>query len=97
MSADYEYAVINHAVEYVNGNVDTNTMENSWSLLKRDPHGTYVERGGFSLGALHCPAGLFNTTSVNTTDADRFVQLRSMVAGKRLTWNDVTGKNAVER
>src|ERR1035441_8491748 len=32
---DYQHAVINHAVEYVNGNVHTNTMENFSSLLKR--------------------------------------------------------------
>src|ERR1035437_9673410 len=35
---DYQHAVINHAVEYVNGNVHTNTMENFWSLLKRGLH-----------------------------------------------------------
>ena len=40
-----KHAVINHAVEYVNGNVHTNTMENFWSLLKRGLHGTYIQRG----------------------------------------------------
>ena len=39
---DYQHAVINHAVEYVNGNTHTNTIENFWSLLKRGLHGTYV-------------------------------------------------------
>jgi transposase-like protein len=42
LAEDYDHAVINHAVEYVNGNVHTNTMENFWSLLKRSLHGTYV-------------------------------------------------------
>jgi transposase-like protein len=28
LEADYQHAVINHAVEYANGNVHTNTMEN---------------------------------------------------------------------
>jgi transposase-like protein len=32
LESDYQHAVINHAVEYVNGNVHTNTMENFWSL-----------------------------------------------------------------
>ncbi len=42
LDSDYKHAVINHAVEYVNGNVHTNGMENFWSLLKRGLHGTYV-------------------------------------------------------
>ena len=42
LADDYDHAVINHAVEYVNGNVHTNTIENFWSLLKRGLHGTYV-------------------------------------------------------
>ena len=40
LESDYQHAVINHAVEYVNGNVHTNAMENFWSLLKRGLHGT---------------------------------------------------------
>jgi ISXO2 transposase-like protein len=28
LAEDYDHAVINHAVEYVNGNVHTNTIEN---------------------------------------------------------------------
>src|SRR5258708_30175121 len=32
LESDYQHAVSNHAVEYVNGNVHTNTMENFWSL-----------------------------------------------------------------
>ena len=49
LEADYQHAVINHAVEYVNGNVHTNTMENFWSLLKRGLHGTYVSVEPFHL------------------------------------------------
>jgi transposase-like protein len=42
LETDYQHAVINHAVEYVNGNVHTNAMENFWSLLKHGLHGTYI-------------------------------------------------------
>jgi transposase-like protein len=31
LELDYKHSVINHAVEYVNGNVHTNGMENFWS------------------------------------------------------------------
>jgi ISXO2-like transposase domain len=71
-------------------------MENVWSLLKRGLHGTYVSVEPFHL-ARYIDEQAFRYNKRKTTDADRFVQLCSMVAGKRLTWNDVTGKNSVER
>ena len=42
IEGEYAHQVVNHAVEYANGNVHTNTMENFWSLLKRSLHGTSV-------------------------------------------------------
>jgi transposase-like protein len=93
---NFKHQVINHAVEYVNGNVHTNTMENFWSLLKRDLHGTYVSVEPFHL-ARYIDEQAFRYNKRQTTDADRFVQLCSMVAGKRLTWDEVTGKNSVDR
>src|ERR1022692_4296962 len=47
LESDYQHQVINHAVEYANGNVHTNSMENFWSLLKRGLHGTYISVGPF--------------------------------------------------
>jgi transposase-like protein len=96
LETDYQHAVINHAVEYVNGNVHTNTMENFWSLLKRGLHGTYVSVEPFHL-ARYIDEQAFRYNKRHSTDADRFVQLCGMVAGRRLTWNQLTGKNAVER
>jgi transposase-like protein len=49
LEPDYQHAAIDHAVEYVNGNVHTNTMENFWSLLKRGLHGTYISVEPFHL------------------------------------------------
>ncbi len=49
LESDFQHAVINHAIEYVNGNVHTNTMENFWSLLKRGLHGTYISVEPFHL------------------------------------------------
>ena len=34
LEKDYQHAVIDHAVEYVKGNVHTNTMENFWSFAQ---------------------------------------------------------------
>jgi transposase-like protein len=49
LDADYRHAVVDHAVEYVNGNVHTNNLEGFWSLLKRGLHGTYVSVEPFHL------------------------------------------------
>ena len=42
LSDDYLHEMVDHAVEYVNGQVHTNGIENFWSLLKRSIKGTYV-------------------------------------------------------
>ena len=49
LKALYAHEVINHAVQYVDGNVHTNGMENFWSLLKRRLGGTYVSVEPFHL------------------------------------------------
>jgi len=49
LDADYKHAVVDHAVEYVNGNVHTNNLEGFWNLLKRGLHGTYVSVEPFHL------------------------------------------------
>jgi transposase-like protein len=38
----HEHEVINHAFEYVRGNVHTNTIEAFWSVFKRTVKGTYI-------------------------------------------------------
>jgi hypothetical protein len=42
LAADYAHQVVDHAVQYVDGRVHTNGLENFWSLLKRGISGTYV-------------------------------------------------------
>ena len=42
LEGQYAHQVIDHAVQYVDGNVHTNGMENFWALLKRGLNGTYV-------------------------------------------------------
>jgi hypothetical protein len=39
----------------------------------------------------------FRFNKRHTTDADRFAQLCSNVAGKRLTWNQLTGEDDLSR
>lgn len=95
MDSDYKHEIVNHAMEYVRGNVHCNGMENFWSLLKRGLHGTYVSVEPFHLFRYLDEQMFRYNNRKDKTDADRFLLLCSQVAGRRLTWNQVTGKNAV--
>src|ERR1019366_6154215 len=91
LESDYQHSVINHAVEYVNGNVHTNGMENFWSLLKRGLHGTYISVEPFHLFR-YIDEQAFRFNNRNMTDAERFdIGVREIV-GKRLTYAELTGK-----
>lgn len=92
--------MVDHAVEYVRGQVHTNGLENFWSLVKRELKGTYISVEPFHLFR-YLDEQMFRYNNRRDEegeplkDADRFALLCSQVAGRRLTWNEVTGKNAV--
>ncbi len=88
----YAHKVINHAVEYVDGNVHTNGMENFWALLKRTLGGTYVSVEPFHLFRyLDEQAYRFNERY--GTDWDRFHRAIVGVVGKRITYRKLTGQD----
>jgi hypothetical protein len=85
--------VIDHAVEYVRGNVHTNTMENFWSLLKRGLHGTYISVEPFHLFRyIDEQSFRYNNRHDENGDAGRFDTLVRNIVGKRLTYKELTGK-----
>lgn len=92
LQADYQHAVINHAVEYVNGNVHTNGMENFWSLLKRGLHGTYVSVEPFHLFR-YLDEQCFRFNNRKMTDGERFSIAVMGIVGKRVTYAQLTGKD----
>ncbi|MGA2880749.1 MAG: IS1595 family transposase [Bryobacteraceae bacterium] len=92
LESDFQHAVINHAIEYVNGNVHTNTMENFWSLLKRGLHGTYISVEPFHLFRYLDEQAFRYNNRKDMTDSDRFDLAVRQIVGKRLTWAEVTGK-----
>jgi transposase-like protein len=94
-AADYEHAFVNHAESYVFGSVHTNGLENFWSLLKRGLKGTYVSVEPFHLFRyIDEQAFRFNERKNNDGDAGRFSEMLSEVAGKRVTYAELTGKIA---
>jgi transposase-like protein len=94
---EYTHEFVNHMERYVNGQVHTNGLENFWSLLKRGLNGTYVAVEPFHLFR-YLDEQMFrynNRKDENgrkLTDAERFTLALSQIAGKRLTFAEVTGK-----
>jgi ISXO2 transposase-like protein len=76
----------------VDGKIHTNGMENYWALLKRGLSGTYVSVEPFHLFRyLDEQAFRFNNRK-DATDFDRFKLALSQVVGKRLRYDEVSGK-----
>jgi len=97
LNEKFFHLVINHLEGYVSGNVQTQGIENFWSLLKRGLGGTYVAVEPFHLFRyVDEQAFRFNNRKDADgnllNDADRFDIAMSQVIGKRLTFAEVTGK-----
>src|SRR5437763_4385224 len=91
LESDYAHKVVDHAVQYVDGRIHTNGLENFWSLLKRSISGTYVSVEPFHLFR-YLDEQSFRFNNRTATDGERFVEAMANVSGKRLTWNELTGK-----
>ncbi len=86
----YQHEAINHAKEYVRGQVHTNSLENFWSLLKRAIKGTYVSVDPFHLFRyVDEQVRRFNERTSN--DRARFVSVLADIVGRRVTYRDLTG------
>jgi len=93
---EFVHDTVNHVGEYVRGQVHTQGIENFWSLLKRSLRGTYVAVEPFHLNRYVTEQVFrFNNRATKDNplnDADRFVLAVSQIAGKRLTYAELTGK-----
>src|SRR5271165_5437961 len=93
----FVHEVVNHATQYVRGQVHTNGLENFWSLFKRNLRGTYVSVEPFHLDRyLDEQVFRFNNRATKDNplnDSDRFILAMSQIAGRRLTYAEVTGKD----
>jgi len=95
---EFIHETVNHLQEYVRGEVHTQGIENFWSLLKRALSGTYVAVEPFHL-ARYVAEQVFRFNNRATkdnplTDEDRFALAMSQVAGRRLTYAELTGRGA---
>jgi transposase-like protein len=94
----FVHDVVNHAEQYVRGQVHTQGIENFWSLLKRTLRGTYVAVEPFHLSR-YVDEQVFRFNHRKDgyhkiTPAERVAAVMSQVAGKRLTYSELTGKDS---
>jgi transposase-like protein len=95
LEPDYFHDAVNHAAEeYVRGRVHTQGIENFWSLLKRGINGTYVSVEPFHLFRYLDEQSFRYNYRKDLKDGDRFHIVASRIAGKRLTYKELTGKLA---
>ncbi len=78
LNGDFAHQVVDHAVQYVDGQIHTNGLENFWSLLKRGINGTYVSVEPYHLGR-YVDEQVFRYNHREATDAERFVSGLSQV------------------
>ncbi|MBM4405034.1 MAG: IS1595 family transposase [Chloroflexi bacterium] len=90
INTEYVHNIINHAEAYVKGHVHTNGVENFWSLLKRAIRGTYVSVEPFHLFR-YLDEEVFRYNTRGDKDGGRSRQVAGRIAGKRLTYAQLTG------
>jgi transposase-like protein len=90
----YIHETVNHALEYVRGEVHTNGLESFWSLLKRNLAGTYVAVEPFHLDRYLAEQVFRFNHRKGWNDLGRFHLAATGIVGKRLTYAELTGKTA---
>ncbi len=85
----YVHRVIDHAVEYVRGDVYTNNIECFWSVLKRTIKGTYICPRPKHLDR-YLDEQVFRFNNREEKDGCRFTLALKGADSKRLTYNGLT-------
>lgn len=93
---EYVHEFIDHTTEYVRGQVHTNGMENYWSLFKRSLRGTYVSCDVSHLFR-YLDEQTFRFNNRRDSDSMRFESVLATVAGKRLTYAELTEKQTYKQ
>ena len=91
LDPEYIHRVIDHAEKYAEGKVHVNGLENFWSLLKRCFNGTYVSVEPFHLFR-YLDEQAFRFNEREGRDADRFKKALKSVAGRGVTYLELTGR-----
>ena len=89
---NYKHEAVNHgAKEYVRGNVNTNSIESVWAVLKRGLNGVYHHASKKHLGRyVNEFTFRLNDGNVERHTLDRLVSLVKATSGKRITYKELT-------
>ena len=91
LDGEYKHGVVDHATKYVDGRISTNGVENFRSLLKRGLTGIY-----HSVEVEHLDRYVdefaYRFNSRKLSDGERFKASVPRIAGKRLTYAELTSK-----
>jgi len=91
---EFQHEVVDHAIEYVRGEWAHERLRELWSLLKRTLGGTYVSVEPFHLFRYLDERAFRYNHRKGYYDGARFDQAVRQIMGKRLTWDQVTGKDS---
>ena len=91
LDQQYAHQTVDHAVQYVDGRVHTNGLENFWSLLKRALNGTYVSVEPFHLFR-YLDEQAYRYNQRKMTNGERFLSAVCGIFGKRLTYDELRGR-----
>lgn len=86
---------VNHSLEYVRGNVHTNNIECFWSVLRRTLGGTYIHVNPRHLQR-YLGEQVFRFNERKNDDGPRFKEALKGADSKRLTYKNLTAKDARE-
>lgn len=91
--SEFQHEVVDHAVEYVRGEVHTNGLENFWSLVKRGLNGTYVSVEPFHLFR-YIKEQPFRYNHREMTDGGRLQGAMSQIVGKHPNYAGLLARRA---
>jgi transposase-like protein len=91
LDANFIHQVIDHAECYAKGKIHTNGLENFWALFKRCIKGTHVSIEPYHLFR-YLDSECFRFNNRKSSDGERFIKALRGYAGKRLTFDSLTGK-----
>jgi transposase-like protein len=91
------HGTVNHMNEYVRGQVHTQGIENFWSLLKRGLQGTYVAVEPYHMDRYIDEQCFRFNSRIGHNDSTRFIKALSQVVNRRLTYKELTGKEAASQ
>lgn len=86
----FNHQWVNHGIkQYVNGTATTNSIESVWAILKRVIYGTYHHTSR-KHAQKYLDEIVFRHNTRKYNEQDRFNLVLSSIAGKRLTYKQLT-------